>query len=204
MFLRVVLSVFLILTLFPLNGFAKKKSKDVFRFPVDIKESPVQGNPKAPVTIVEVSDFQCPFCGMVQPTLKQIQERYPNEVKLSFKHFPLSMHPDAELAHSASLCAAGQDKFWEMRSILFENQRALKRDDLIRYANQLGLEAESFTKCLDEGKYLSKIEEDREEILQYGIQGTPAFYVNGRLLSGAQPYGAFEEIIEDELKRFKS
>ena len=145
---------------------------------ISIKGAPMRGNHKAPVTLVEFSDFQCPMCGAVQPTLRKLRENFPNELRFVFKHFPLEMHPDARLAHSASLCAEEQGKFWEYRDHLFENQRALKKDSLIGYAKELGLNEEAFTHCLDDNRYADKVEADYQETVKFGMRGTPAFVIN--------------------------
>ena len=195
---RIIVLTLLVITFLDVNGWAKKSK--VFRFPVDLEGSPATGNPKAPITIVEASDFECPFCSMAQSTLREVQERYPNQIKLVFKHFPLAFHEHALQAHLAATCAEEQGKFWEYRKILFENQRALHKENLIRYAQELGLNVESFVGCLEQEKYRSKIEEDREEVLGYGVQGTPSFFVNGRLLPGAQPFGSFQQVIDEELQ----
>ena len=109
------------------------------------------------------------------------------------------MHSDARGAHLASLCAEEQGKFWEYRDRLFQNQRALKKADLLRYAEELGLTMEPFRSCLESGKYQSRIDQDLEEAFSLGVQGTPAFFINGRFLSGAQPFSEFEQVIEEEL-----
>ena len=195
---RLFILVLIGISIFAFDSLAKKAK--AFRFPVETEGSPSTGNPKAPVTIVEVSDFECPFCAMAQPTLQKIRERYPDQVRLVFKHFPLAFHEHARGAHIAAMCANEQGKFWDYRSRLFESQRALEHDQLIQYAQELGLDKAAFVTCLDSEKYLTKIEEDREEVLQYGIQGTPSFFVNGRLLPGAQPFSSFEQLIEEELQ----
>ena len=158
------------------------------------------GSKTAPVTIVEFTDFECPFCGAVQPALQQVLQQYPNQVRLVFKNYPLQFHRNAKRAHLAAMCAEEHGKFWEYRNHLFQNQRALQKSDLLRYAEGLGLNLDSFQRCLEEEKYLPRIQEDFKEGLQLGVHGTPAFFINGRLFSGAQPFPAFQEAIEDELK----
>ncbi|MBI3999249.1 MAG: DsbA family protein [Candidatus Omnitrophica bacterium] len=191
------------LLLFSLNvcalGRASQPSEDLI-FQVRLKGGPSLGNPHAAVTLVEFTDFECPFCALVQPTLNEILKRYPNDVRLVFKNFPLSMHRNAKRAHLAALCAEEQGKFWEYRNYLFQNQKHLASEDLIRYADELGLSQKSFEACLSQEKYASKIQDDLKEALAIGVQGTPAFLINGRLLSGAQPYSGFEKMIEEELE----
>lgn len=169
------------------------------RVQISIDQSPILGNPKASVTIVEFSDFECPFCKSVQPTLKEIQQHYPNQVRLVFKNFPLRIHHNARQAHLAALCAEDQGKFWEYSDLLFQHQRMLKRGDLLHYANELKLATKPFELCLDSNTYASKIDRDLEEAANIGVEGTPAFLVNGRPLLGAQPFSSFQQIIDEEL-----
>jgi protein-disulfide isomerase len=135
--------------------------------------------------------------------MTDIRKKYPEQVRFVFKHFPLPMHADARLAHLASLCAEEQGRFWEYRDIVFQNQRAIKRDDLTKYAGQLGLNKEVFSNCLDTEKYQSRIDNDIAEGAQFGVEGTPAFFVNGRFISGAQPLSSFQNIIDEELRKKK-
>ncbi|MDP3998722.1 MAG: DsbA family protein [bacterium] len=162
---------------------------------------PVKGNPEAKIIIVEFSDFQCPFCGFAEPTLRKIFETYPDQVKLVYKNYPLPSHENAENAALAVLCAKDQGKYWDYHDKLFENQESLKVDDLRKYAADLGLNTQDFNSCLESKKHKSQIEADVMEANRVGIQGTPAFFINGRSLYGAQPFEKFQEIIEEELKK---
>lgn len=162
-----------------------------------------KGSRNAPITIVEFSDFQCPFCARVSPTIQQLLKQYPGQVKWVFKHFPLAFHPDAPLAHEASLAAGEQGKFWEMHDLIFLNQRAMKRQDLIKYAKQLGLDLDRFLTALDSGKYQTIVERDKAEGARLGVNATPTFFINGRKLVGAQPISVFQSLIEKELRRLK-
>lgn len=162
---------------------------------------PAKGNLQAPVTIVEFSDFQCPYCGFVEPTLRKIFETYPDKVKLVYKNYPLPSHENAENAALAALCAKEQDKYWEYHDKLFENQESLKVDDLKKYAADLGLKTPDFNSCLESKKYKSQIEADMMEANRAGVRGTPAFFLNGRPLYGAQPFEKFKAVIDEELKR---
>lgn len=164
-------------------------------------DDPVRGNPQAKVTIVEFSDFQCPYCGIVEPTVKKVLETYADKVRLVYKNFPLPSHENAQPAALAALCAKEQGKFWEYHDTLFENQESLKVTDLKKYAADLGLKTQDFTSCLDGKKYKSQIEMDIMEANRVGVRGTPAFFINGRFLSGAQPFENFQTIIEEELKK---
>jgi len=162
---------------------------------------PVKGNPDAPVTIVEFSDFQCPFCSRVQPTLEQIFDAYGDEVKLVFRHFPLGFHENAENAALASMCANEQGKFWEYHDKLFANQESLTMTNLKKWAADLGLDTEKFNSCLDNQTYKDQIDKDLKDGQAAGVQGTPAFFVNGQLVSGAQPFANFQVIIDAELAK---
>lgn len=131
--------------------------------------------------------------------MKDLEKQFANQVRVVFKHNPLPMHPDAPLAAEASLAANEQGKFWEYADKLFENQRALKREDLEKYATELGLNLDQFKKALDEHKFQRQIEADKNLAQQIGARGTPAFFVNGRTLSGAQNKDAFEKIVKEEI-----
>ncbi len=170
------------------------------RFSVPAGTSPVRGNPKAPVTIVEFTDFECPFCRKFQPTFHQILDQYQDQVKFVFKHAPLPFHLKARRAHTASLCAEAQGKFWEYRDLLFEQPGGLDREHLVGYGEKLGLSIDAFTACLDSGTYAEKIDQDLAEGHELGVQGTPTFFVNGRMLSGAQPFFRFSQMIDEELE----
>ena len=160
----------------------------------------VRGNPNAPVTIVEFSDFQCPYCQRAYTTIKEVLAKYAGRVKLSYRDFPLrQIHEKAQIAAEASRCAGEQAKFWEYHDLLFDNFGKLDKPYLVDYAAQLGLNAKQFGECLASGKFNSQIEEDLQAGLQGGVGGTPAFFVNGIFLNGAQPVAAFEKIIEAEL-----
>ena len=165
-------------------------------------DHPVRGGgPKAPVTVIEYTDFQCPFCGRVQPTLTQIAERYGDSVRHVFKQLPLPMHPQARLGAEASLCANAQGKFWEMHDWLFANKDKIARDALIAEATALGLNAETFTACLDNNTFGARVDEDMSEARSFGITGTPGFLINGIAIRGAMPVEEFTRVIDSELKR---
>ncbi len=166
------------------------------------EQDPSKGPAGAPIQIVEFSDFQCPFCSRVGPTLAQVTAKYGDKVRIVFRDFPLtSMHPDAQGAAEAANCAAEQGKFWEYHDRLFQSQQAQGKEHLKQYAAELGLKAESFNACVDSGKYRDDVLKDLADGQRLGVTGTPAFFVNGRFLSGAQPYENFAQIIDEELKR---
>jgi len=160
---------------------------------------PSRGPNSAPVTIVEFSDFQCPYCARVGPTLDQILDRYPDQVRIVFRHLPLPFHKEARLAAQASFCAEREGVFWEYHDQLFANQRALERPQLIDYANLLELDPEDFESCMDSPEAQARVEADLAAAEALGATGTPAFFINGIELSGAQPIEAFEAIIVEEL-----
>lgn len=156
----------------------------------------------APVTIVEFSDFECPYCKQVVPTLTQLLSRYPEKVKLVFRDFPLdSIHPQARKAAEAARCAEDQGKFWEYHDALFANAPKLGAEELAAYARQVGLDVASFQRCLGSGTHAAAVQKSVDEGIRLGVTGTPAFFINGELLSGAQPLDAFARVIERELAR---
>ena len=184
------------------STYAVSTHLEPMRFEVSSKGSPAKGPEDAPVTIIEFSDFECPFCSRVLPTLEQIAEQYGDQVRIVFRQFPLdNLHPRARKAAEASLCADEQGKFWEMHDRMFANQRQLGVDDLKRQAGELGLDSEAFAECLDSGRFAAQVEEDLQAGQRVGVSGTPAFVINGRFLSGAQPFEAFAKVIDDELER---
>jgi protein-disulfide isomerase len=168
---------------------------------IAVGSAPVKGPRDAPITIVEFSDFQCPFCSKAVPTLKAIEEQYGKKVKLAFKHQPLPFHQNARPAAAAAMAAQEQGKFWEYHDKLFANQQALDRASLERYAQELGLNLEKFKKSLDSNKFESQIAADAAEGQRVGANGTPTFFINGRQLVGAQPIEAFKSLIDEELKK---
>ncbi|HKH50023.1 MAG TPA: thioredoxin domain-containing protein [Thermoanaerobaculia bacterium] len=162
---------------------------------------PAKGPENAPVTIVEFSDFQCPFCSRLIPTLDQVKAKYGDKVRLVFRQFPLAMHAQAQKAAEASLCANEQGKFWELHDAMFKNQQQLAVENLKAKAAELGLKADAFNSCLDSGKYVAKVTEDMEAGTAAGVSGTPALFVNGRFINGAVPLEQITEVIDDELRR---
>ena len=175
------------------------------RHPIALVESdPALGPSSAPVTVVEFSDFQCPFCQRVAPTLKKLRETYGDKVRVVWKDFPLTqIHPEAFKAGEAAHCAGEQGKYWEYHDRLFANQQALQPDSLKKYAADLGLDAAKFNACLDTSKYGDRVREGVVQGSRLGVSSTPTLYINGRLLSGAHPYETFVRIIDEELARAK-
>lgn len=161
----------------------------------------VLGSSDAPVTIIEFSDFQCPFCKKGYDTMKQVEEEYvaSGKVKLVFRNFPLSFHSEAKPAALAAECAKEQGEFWEYHDKLFENQDVLGEENYKKWAKELGLDEQKFNSCFDSKKYESNVDADLADGQSYGVSGTPAFFVNGKMINGAQPYEVFVEEIEKAL-----
>jgi len=164
-----------------------------------VDHDPVRGDQAAPITIIEFSDYQCPFCGKVTPTLERVRQAYGAKVRIVFKDFPLDSHPLAPKAAEAAHCAGDQGKYWEMHDHMFANQRALDVPSLKATAQTLGLDAAQFGQCLDSGKWAAAVKEDQQLGLKLGVNSTPSLYINGRSLVGAQPFEAFKTIIDEEL-----
>jgi len=169
---------------------------------VELGDAPILGSKDAKVTIVEFSDYECPFCGRhFSQTLPQIKSNYVDsgKARLAFKDFPLSFHPNAQKAAEAARCAGEQGKYWEMHDILFENQQALSLSSYKSWAKGIGLDSTRFDSCIDSGKYAQAVSNDLNYGQQVGVQGTPAFFINGILISGACPYSTFSQAIDAEL-----
>ncbi|MEQ1758355.1 MAG: thioredoxin domain-containing protein [Vicinamibacterales bacterium] len=165
-------------------------------------DDPADGPATAPVTLVEYSDFQCPFCQRVMPTLKQVREKYGDKVRVVWKDFPLTqIHPQAFGAAVAGNCAREQGKFWELHDRLFPNQQALQPEAIKQYAVDAGLDAAKFNACLDSTKYQQRVQDAITEGTSHGVSSTPTVFINGRVVSGAQPFEAFAAVIDEELAR---
>jgi protein-disulfide isomerase len=164
-------------------------------------KGPMKGKGDGKVTIVEFSDFQCPFCSRAEPSVDEVMKNYSDKVKVHFRHFPLDFHDKAFKAAEAAACAEEQGKFWEFHKILFANQGALDVGDLKTHAKTIGLETGKFNECLDSGRMKAKVDDDMSAGKKAGVNGTPAFFINGVLLSGAQPYEEFKRVIDAELAR---
>ena len=163
--------------------------------------NPSRGPEDAPIVLIEYTDYQCPFCARAQPTLARLLETYDGHIRHVFKNLPLPMHQQAGLAAEAALCAADQGKFWELHDWLFANASSLSRETIEAQATTQQLDMQRFASCLDEGAHRAQVEADAEEARGFGITGTPGFLVNGRVITGAQPYEAFASVIDDELRR---
>lgn len=170
-------------------------------YEVALGDAPVRGSEDAVVTIVEWSDFQCPFCNRVSPTLAKIEEEYGDRVKLAFKHMPLSIHPQAGAAHAASEAAHRQGKFWEMHDRIFANQRDLAVETLEGYAEAIGLDMDQFRNDMKAKETAQRINDDLQQAATLGVTGTPSFFINGKFLSGAQPFANFKRVIDEALEK---
>ncbi len=177
---------------------------DVTRIRVPIGDAPVRGAVHPLVTIVQFSDFQCPFCGMVEPTLGRLLRDHPDEIRLVFRNEPLPFHPHAMPAAEAAMEAQaqrGNAGFWRMHDLLFANQRALTRPDLERYAQKIGLDVAAFQHALDTGAHADAIRADAALGARLGVRGTPGQLIDGRLVMGARPYADFDRVVLDEIAR---
>ena len=184
------------------TGPAVKVSLDPPRYDVAIAaHDPMRGPATAPVTIIEFSEYQCPFCGRVTPTLKALEQKYGDKVRVVFKDFPLQNHLQAPKAAEAAHCAGDQGKYWELHDRLFANQQQLQIADLKKHAGEVGLDQATFDQCLDSGKNAKIVQEDVDLGSSMGVSSTPTLYINGRLVTGAQPTSVFEAIIDEELAR---
>jgi protein-disulfide isomerase len=162
---------------------------------------PSKGPESAPITIIEFSDFQCPYCAKAEPTVKDLMEleKYKGKIRLVFRDYPLEFHKLAPKAAEAAHCAGDQGKYWEMHGRLFAGTPKLEVTDLKAYAREVQLDAGRFDKCLDSGEKAKVVQDHFKAGADAGVRGTPAFFINGRLISGAQPLEAFKAIIDAEL-----
>jgi len=163
----------------------------------------VEGPANAPVTIVEYTDIQCPYCKRSQATLKQVMATYPKDVKLVYKAYPLPFHNRARPAAEAAFCAKAQGKFWEFREKAFESSPKLEDSDLSAIAKQIGLNMSKYDKCVKNHTYASRVDADIQAGQDLGVQGTPHFFVNNQVINGAQPFEAFKAAIDGELAKAK-
>jgi len=167
-----------------------------------IENDDIKGNPNAPVTIVEWSDFECPYCAkFYSQTLEQIDEKYiqTGKVKFVYRDFPLSFHANAQKAAEAAECAGEQGKYFEMHDTLFEQGVDGGVSSFKQFAEDISLDTSEFNECLDSGEMASEVSKDMSDGSAIGIKGTPGFVINGQLVSGAQPFSVFQQVIEAEL-----
>ena len=188
-------------------GLRKKSSVAVLihapKVAIEEGDNPAIGPKDAPIKVIEFTDYQCPFCGKSRPVVNQMLQEYKGKIRYVLRDFPLSFHKDSIKAHEGARCAGEQNKYWDMNKKLFENQRAITIPDLKKYAEGLKLKMDKFNDCLDSGKYTDIVRQNQEYGEKVGVSGTPAFFINGRMVSGARPFASFKEIIDDELQNAK-
>lgn len=175
--------------------------KQVKRYPVPEDGDPAYGPADAPITIIEFSDFQCPYCQKWHNEVwNKLKVEYPTEIRLVYRDFPLySIHPDAASAANAAECSNEQNKYWEFHNLLLSGSEGFGEGAYQSYASSLKMDMASFQQCMDENRYESEVTADFEYASSIGIQSTPTFFVNGVALIGAQPYEVFKEVIDLEL-----
>ncbi|HVO94221.1 MAG TPA: thioredoxin domain-containing protein, partial [Terriglobales bacterium] len=180
------------------------KPPPVYRADIAIQGAPSKGPDNAPVTIVKFEDFQCPYCKAVQPTFGELLKRYDGKLRVVHKDLPLeAIHPEAREAAEAARCAGEQGKFWSYHDVLYDRAPKLSVESFKNYAKETNLDVLVFERCLASGKFKPAVQKDLSEAVELGLSGTPAFFINGRELTGAQPIEAFTAIIDDELARSK-
>jgi protein-disulfide isomerase len=173
------------------------------RYAVAVAENPSIGSPDAPITIIEFGDFRCSYCKrFYDQTLNPLLEQYGDQVRFVYRDYPI-LGPDSTLAAMAGECADDQGKFWDFHDLIYADQ-VLTRDQFLEYAATLEMDVDAFTNCLDEGTHTAEIQADYQAGSSVGVGGTPTFFINGRMLVGAQPISTFSTMIEDELIRLNS
>ncbi len=172
-------------------------------FEVELGDAPFTGAADAKVTIVEFSDFQCPFCAKGAEIMNEVKKKYGNKVKIAFKNYPLPFHSHAKDAAHAALCAHEQkaEYFWKLHDIMFQDQSKLSRADLAQSVKKIGVDSAKYDACMSSNKFMAAIEADMEQGKNLGVQSTPTFFVNGQLINGAHPVEVFSQIIDSELAK---
>lgn len=173
------------------------------RVQVEEKNNPALGPNNAKVTIIEFSDFECPYCQRSQANNTKLREKYKDQLRWVFRDYPLPFHHNAMFAHIAANCAYKQNKFWELFKLLFENTGNLARENVLELSKKVDLNQSQFQECVadKDNSIRNEIQSDIQDGQRVGVNGTPAFFVNGIFVEGAQPYEVFEKIIEEELKK---
>jgi protein-disulfide isomerase len=176
------------------------ETQEVTRYDVPIDDDPSIGPEDAPIVIIEFSDFECPYCKRWHDeTFEQLMENYPDEILFVYRDFPLSFHPNAVSAAEAANCAGEQDAYWEYHAALFSYELAFGESTYLTYAEELNLDIDAFTECMEENRYYDEVIDDFEYAAGLGVTGTPTFFINGIPIVGAQPYQVFKQIIDEEL-----
>jgi len=172
----------------------------VRRVDVSVDDDPSIGPADAPITIIEFSDYQCPYCqSWYQQVYEQLLASYPHQIRFVYRDLPLPMHPEALPAAEAADCAGEQGSYWKYHDALFDQQYGLGRDAYLHYAADLGLDVQAFTDCLDSQRYKDEVQGDARDAAKAGLSGTPSFVINGQVLIGAQPFAQFQALIDEEL-----
>jgi protein-disulfide isomerase len=173
----------------------------VRRYEVPVDDDPAIGPQDAPITLIEFSDYECPYCSRWHDQVfNKLRQEYPDQVRIVYRDFPLSsIHPNAAPAAEAANCANEQDSFWEFHEKLFSGEYDLGEEAYLQYAEDLGLETDEFQECLESGRYSDEVMADYQFASGLGVRSTPTFFLNGIPLVGAQPYEVFKEVIEKEL-----
>tara|TARA_B100000886_G_C20380960_1_gene473904 strand:- start:51 stop:1121 length:1071 start_codon:yes stop_codon:yes gene_type:complete len=185
----------------PVEVYFSEPQQPVFN--VKVGDAPILGNKDAKVTLVEYSDFQCPYCAKGSKIMHELKKKYGDKVKVAFKNFPLPFHKQAKGAALAGLCAneQGRDYFWRLHDYMFDNQSKLDSKNLKKVAaNFKGFNKTKFNDCVDKSKYMAKVDADIAEGRDLGVKSTPTFFLNGKIVSGALPIEEFSKLIEQELK----
>jgi len=180
------------------------KKPELERVKVELSDvDAVKGKKGAKVTVVEFSDFQCPYCSRGADTVNELAKKYGNKIQIAFKHYPLPFHPQAKPASEMALCVkkqGGDDKFWKFHDVAFKNQEKLDNESLLKYAKDVGADQAKTKECFDKGEFKAQVEADMAYGNKIGVRSTPTFFVNGQLVAGALPIEQFSEMIDEELK----
>ena len=174
---------------------------EIPRADVSADDDPFMGPADAPITIIQFAEYQCPYCGKAGESVKQVMEEYEGKVKMVFRDFPLSFHDRAVPAAVAANCAGEQGKYFEMHDQMMANQRSLTEEDLTKYATNISLDLDKWKTCRKDPKHEAEVKKDMADGAAVGVSGTPAFFINGIMLSGALPFSQFKEIIDRELDK---
>jgi protein-disulfide isomerase len=182
------------------GGNQQVAAQKIKRYDVPVDDDPSIGPANAPITIIEFSDYECPYCQRFQQEVfPKILQTFPTQVRLVYRDFPLSTHPDAEPSAEAANCANEQGAYWKYHDKLFSGQYGLGTDAYLKYASDLGLDTTAFTKCLEDHRYQKEVQADFQYAAALGVNSTPTFFLNGLPIVGAQPFEVFQEVINKEL-----
>ncbi len=188
----------------PRGGRREVDPNATFKVLVDLKKNPSKGPAAAPVTVVELSDYQCPYCGRAAATMDELVKAFPKAVRLVFMNNPLSFHKQAQLAAEAAQAVfviKGNRAFWKFHDKLFANKRNLGRENLEKWAQELGVDMTKFKAALDKRSYKKMIQDQMKLASKYGVRGAPGFYINGRFVNGARKLDFFKQRVQEALER---